>query len=238
MTENHDRIEELMAGHALGVLEGEDRVEADRLLAEHVPTCDTCRAFLEGSNLVVGDLALAAPPVTPPDLMWRRLRKDVIAPSAAGRRRLLTWGPAFAAAAAVVALVTWNATLNSRLSDEAQSQRHLSTAITTIADPSSTRLRLDSTNEPNPLTGAYTRQAHLTIIGVDVPDPAPGQVYRVWLVGVSGSMRASDFRPDHGLVILNLTVDPTLFSRLVITEEPAGRPAPGPAGVQRWSTSL
>jgi len=240
MIEDHDRIEELLAGHALGSLEGEDRVEADRLLIEHVPTCDTCRAFLESSTRISGDLALGAPPVAPPDLVWRRLRKEVLAPPAPRRRRaLFTWSSAVAAAAVVVGLAAWNTSLNTRLSNEARSQRNVSTAIGTIADPTAKKLRLDSTTEPGPLTGAYTtHEAHLTIVGVDVPDPAPGRVYRVWLIGVSGNRQAGDFRPTDGLVVLNLTVDPSLFSRLVITEEPSGRPGPGPAGVQRWSTAL
>jgi hypothetical protein len=239
MTEDHERIEELLAGHAIGALDGEDRAQADRLLTEHVPTCLACQASLSESLMVSGDLALAAPPVEPPEMLWRRLRKQVLAPPAPRRRRsILTWSSAITAAAAVVGLAVWNTTLNTRLSDEAQSQRHLSAALTTFADPSATKIRLDSANEPGPLTGAYTRQAHLTIIGVDVPDPAPGRVFRVWLLGTSGNVRVVDFRPDHGLVILNLTVDPTRFSKLVITEEPSGPPGGGPAGLPRWSTRL
>jgi hypothetical protein len=240
MTEDHERIEELLAGHAIGALKGEDRAEADRLLVEHVPTCTTCRTFLAESLVVSGDLALATPPVAPPDLLWRRLRKEVLAPPAPPRRR--SWfsrGSAVAAAVALVGLATWNATLNNRLSDEARSQRHLSTAMTAIADPTATRIRLDSTNEPKPLTGVYTREAHLTIIGVDIPDPAAGRVYRVWLTGPAGNERAADFLPEQGgLVILNLTVDLTRFTRLVITEEQPEHTGSGPTGVQRWATTL
>src|SRR5205814_7768874 len=75
-----ERIEELLAGHALGALSGEDRARADRLLAEHVPTCDVCRAWPGKSLLISGDLALATPPVAPPEIQWRRLSKEVIAP--------------------------------------------------------------------------------------------------------------------------------------------------------------
>ena len=39
MNEDHVRIQELMAGYVLDGLSGEDAVEADRLLSEHVPSC-------------------------------------------------------------------------------------------------------------------------------------------------------------------------------------------------------
>jgi anti-sigma-K factor RskA len=239
MTEDHERIEELLAGHAIGALEGEDRAEADRLLTDHVPTCITCRTALEESFMVSADLALAAPPVEPPELLWRQLRREVLAPPAPRRRRsILTWSSAITAAAAVLGLAVWNTTLNSRISDEARTQRQVSTAFAALADPTAKKIRLDSSTEPSSLAGAYTRQAHLTIIGVDIPNPAPGHTYRVWFVGRSGNLRARDFRPADGLVILNLSVDPTRFTELVITEELVGRAGTGPAGIPRWTTRL
>ena len=239
MTEDHERIEELLAGHALGALDGEDRAEADRLLAEHVPTCLRCRTTLDPFLDVAGDLALAAPAAQPPDLLWGRLKRDVLAPPAPRRRRVFAWGSVVTAAAAVVGLAAWNATLNTRLSNEVASQRQLSNAITTLADPNSTKVRLDSDTEPNPMEAAYvTRQAHLSIVGVGIPDPAPGQVYRLWLVGSQGNRLARDFRPDHGVVVLTVSVDPSRYSELVITEEHAGRPGNGPGGRLRWSSGL
>jgi hypothetical protein len=38
MSEDHVRIQELLAGYVLDGLSGEDAVEADRLLSEHVPS--------------------------------------------------------------------------------------------------------------------------------------------------------------------------------------------------------
>ena len=67
MTEDHDRIEELLAGHALGALGDEDLAEAERLLAEHVPTCPTCRAASGSFRETSADLALAAPAAAPPE---------------------------------------------------------------------------------------------------------------------------------------------------------------------------
>jgi len=238
MTEDHDRIEELLAAHVIGALEGEDRAEAGRLLLEHVPTCEICRESLQPFLDVSGELALAAPPVEPPELLWRRLRREIRAP-AAPRRRQWTWGAAVAASVAVIGLAAWNTSLNSRLSNEARSRRQVSAAISTIADPTSTKLRLDSSTEPGPLEAAYTaHEAHLSIVGVNIPDPAPDYVYRVWLIGTTGAVRAGEFSPDEGLVIITLSVDPTEFTRLEIWEEPSGPPGAAPHGRQRWSTTL
>ena len=66
MTEDHERIDEILAGYVLLSLSGEDAAEADRILAEHVPSCGRCRATLNELQAVSGDLALAAAPVDPP----------------------------------------------------------------------------------------------------------------------------------------------------------------------------
>ena len=63
-------------------------------------------------------------------------------------------------------------------------------------------------------------------------------MYRVWLTGPAGNRRAADFLPDRGLVILNLTVDLTRFTRLVVTEEQREHAGSGPTGLQRWATTL
>ena len=57
---DHQRIDELIAGHVLRALEGEDAAEAERVLAEHVPTCPRCRSILDELEETAGDLALAA----------------------------------------------------------------------------------------------------------------------------------------------------------------------------------
>ena len=201
MTEDHERIEELLAGHAVGALDGADRAEADRLLVEHVPTCETCRETLQ------------------PFL-------EVLTPPASRRRRSAwAWSVAVAASVAVIGLAAWNTALNSRLSNEAQRQQHLTQAMSAIADPAARKVRLDSATEPHPMEAAYTsHEAHLSIVGVGIPDPAPGHVYRVWLLGLHGDVRAGDFVPDDGLVIITLSVDPTQFTKLEITEERNGPP--------------
>src|SRR5207247_8260206 len=85
MAEDHDRIEEMLAGYVLLGLSGEDAVEADRLLSEHVPSCPRCRDAMAGFQAVAGDLALAVSPAQPPDLVLPRVRRG--GAEAPGRRR-------------------------------------------------------------------------------------------------------------------------------------------------------
>ena len=75
VTEDHERIEELLAGYALLSLEGEDAAEADRLLSEHVPGCARCRRTLADFQTLSGDLALAAPPADPPETLLPRIHR-------------------------------------------------------------------------------------------------------------------------------------------------------------------
>ena len=89
--------------------------------------------------------------------MWPLLRRTLEPPPAPRRRRpLVAWSTAVAAVAAVLSLAAWSAALNSRLSHQAESQRYLSNALTTFADPTSTKVRLDSATEPVPMEAAYS----------------------------------------------------------------------------------
>ena len=60
MTWDHERVEQLLAGHALGVLDDDEAALAERALVEHVPECSRCRRALSEYEALAGDLALAA----------------------------------------------------------------------------------------------------------------------------------------------------------------------------------
>ena len=77
MTMGHDDIEELLAGYVLRSLSGNDAAEADHILTEHVPGCARCRATLDAFQGDTGELALAAPSITPPDTLGARLRREL-----------------------------------------------------------------------------------------------------------------------------------------------------------------
>ena len=100
MTDDHDVIEELLAGYVLRGLSGTDAAEADRLLSEHVPDCTTCRDTLDDLQRLTADLGLAATPVAPPETLLPRLHRE-LEPQAPRRRPMQL----FAVAAGVVAVV-------------------------------------------------------------------------------------------------------------------------------------
>jgi Anti-sigma-K factor rskA len=74
------------------------------------------------------------------------------------------------------------------------------------------------------------------IEGVDVPMPAPGFVYRVWVMQGSEAVFEGDFVPDEGLVVLRLHLDPSTYDGVLITEEPEGTAATTPGNV-KWASS-
>jgi len=100
VTDDHDEIEELLAGYVLRSLSGADAAEADRLLSDHVPGCTTCRDTLDDLQRLTADLGLAATPVAPPETLLPRLHRE-LEPQAPRRRPLQL----FAVAAGVVAVV-------------------------------------------------------------------------------------------------------------------------------------
>ena len=85
LSEDHERIDELLAGYVLLSSLGEDAAEADRILAEHVPSCGRCRATLNELQAVSGDLALAAAPVDPPETLPPRIHRAIDEVPLAGR---------------------------------------------------------------------------------------------------------------------------------------------------------
>jgi hypothetical protein len=79
---------------------------------------------------------------------------------------------------------------------------------------------------------------HLYLVGQRVPDPGPGNVYRLWLERGGDYFLAEEFVPEEGVVVLEVVVDPTGLDGLMVTEEPAADSPQEPGGVPRWSTSL
>jgi hypothetical protein len=79
------------------------------------------------------------------------------------------------------------------------------------------------------------------LYGSDVPAPQPGNAYQLWL-GSGGSFTpvGQPFVPEGGLVLLELTVDPSLYDEILITEEPIGvaPSVPTPDGGHTWRASI
>lgn len=230
---DHERIEELLAGHALRSLSGADAEAADRILAEHVPTCPLCRETLAGFQAVAGDLALHEPPTEPPDLLLPRLREGIDEPPAAPRRRRVALLTSAAAIAALVAMGTWGIVLDRRADEVSQQASMMQRAIIDGASASDARL-VSLDRDLTQISVPSRRRIYL--VGRGIPAPSTDRVYVLWLVRAGEAERVTEFTPDEGMVVLEFTIDPTAYDEVWITEEPPG--ASEPTGTRRWSASL
>jgi hypothetical protein len=239
MSDEHERIDELLASYAVRGLDGEDAREAERLLSEHLPGCARCRETLAILQDVVGELGLAPAPVEPPELLLTRLRTEIREQPAVSRRPLAVWAAA-AAAVAMLGLVTWNTVLNQRLGHVQSTQRKVTDAVTFMNQPGTGVVDLtDRTHAASRvLMGYRPQEARVFLLGTGVPEPAPGRVYRLWL-GQDGQFTFyGEFLPDDGLVVLPLSFDATRYEEILITEEPASQDPSEPRGSHQWSARL
>ena len=72
--DQHDRFDELVAGHALSALEPED----EQLLLGHLPSCAACERALDVHRETLASLAYAVEPPPPlPGAVWDGIREQV-----------------------------------------------------------------------------------------------------------------------------------------------------------------
>jgi anti-sigma-K factor RskA len=121
-----EHVDELISGYALHGLEAAD----ERLVLEHVETCERCRVQLREMEAVAAALAFAAPQAAPPPELRDRLLEAIgpeVVPSAPPQAppepRRWSWWPRFSAVAvpvlgvAVIALAVWNISLHGDVND-------------------------------------------------------------------------------------------------------------------------
>jgi hypothetical protein len=234
VTGDHERIDELLAGYVLLSLSGEDAAEADRILAEHVPSCATCRATLAELQAVSGDLALAAAPADPPETLLPRLHRAIDEVPLIGTPRQRAALIAVAASAvALVALGGLSLVLGGRLSD---AQTRAGTALEILSamrSPGAQPVTVTPQDETPPESGMVEVSApdirRLYIAAEYCPEPAPGRAYQLWL-GRDGEWVpvGEMFWPDDGVVLLEVEVDVARYDEIWITEEAVGPPPSEP----------
>ena len=241
---DHERIEELLAGHALHTLSEQDAAEADLLLADHVPTCHTCLRTVSDFQAVTGELALATDPVSPPDLVLGRIHRGIgqIPGVPLGRGSFVA-----ALAVGVVALVAMGGLsfLMADRASEAQDDRSLALELLSLMrSPGVSPVSVGqegSTSPDSDFMGVAAADIRRFYLVADVcPEPRPGYAYQLWL-GDEGEFEpiGDMFVPNGGSVLIRLTVDVGRFDEVWITEEPASTPpsSPSPNG-RSWRASL
>jgi anti-sigma-K factor RskA len=226
MAQDHERIEELLAGHALGALSGEDAIEADRLLAEHVPTCPLCRETLAGFRGVSDRLAEASLPVAAPEILLARLRRSV-RERAAARRRPGSFVAAAAGVAALVGMAALSMSLGTRATRAETHLDRIAELVDAISQPGAAPVSLRSQLGTTPMVEVSGPTIERMIVaGHGIPQPSENCVYVMWVGSDAGFRRLGTLMPDrYGFVYRTFAVDPSTFDRILITEERLG-PAP------------
>ena len=226
MTDDHARIEELLAGDALDGLTGEDAAHAEALLEAHVPACARCRSTVEAFAAVRGELALVADPIRPPETLLPRLHREL---EPRGRRR----NPArVVAVAASVALVVGlgGIGLTQLVDTNGATLTQLSAADIGQALELADREDATTTDIGPATEVSAPGMDHFYVFSEDVPAPPAGEVYRLWLVRDGEARHLGDFLPaPDGSVVLRVEADPDEWDRVLVTVETAGSAPAAPA---------
>ena len=223
MSWEHQRVQELLAGHALGGLDPDEASLAERAIEEHVPECAECLRAWDGFREVASDLALAASAVNPPETLDARIRR--------GLRPRQTIRPLTAVATAAAALLVAFSgfsmlragQLGDRLDEAEATQNSLFDAVSTVAHPE---------HETIPLTGESDAGAALYYVpgekrGVLMAKnlPPPRHEYHVWFAADGEVWHAGVLDVQSGRAVLPCRTDPRQWDAVMLVDEP-GRPEP------------
>ncbi|MGD8375569.1 MAG: anti-sigma factor [Acidobacteriota bacterium] len=210
---DHEALQELCAGHALGSLDPGDAV----LLEEHLQEgCAECRDSLASFRAAVDGLGAASPPVTPPEGALDRILERVAAPgkpAARVPRTASTWRWALPLAASLVAVAGWmaweehgralrleteKAGLQAIVDAKPSAVRVYELAPTEVASSAEGYLYLD-TNDPADASDDQWK------LYVDHLPPVPDvTTYKAWLVTDKGTLPLGSLEPEadgHGFAV-------------------------------------
>lgn len=234
MIEDHEAIDELLAGYALQTLEGSDAAEADRLLVEHVPGCDRCAETLRAFIAVAAELGLATAPVSPPETLLRSMRREL---RRGDQRAGIRWNPARLAAVAA-SLVVVVGLAGVALTRDTGPDTTVLAATSDIRGALDIAARPDAESTPvGPMTEVAAPGTDVHLWGQDVPPPPPGYVYRLWATSPTEVAYLGDFPPlPSGPVVIRVTVDTSRYDGLLVTVEPAGS-TPSEPGDPAWDAA-
>jgi hypothetical protein len=233
--DDHERIEELLAGYALRALSGKDAAEADRLLSDHVPGCDRCRASLIAFTDTVADLGLAATPLDPPDTLLPRLHREL---EPRTRRPVGRW-TGVAAGVAVVVAAGLALSQGMRALNLQQQNELVNEVLAYIQRTGATSDRLEQAEASGsaPMSEVSAPDAgHFYLLGTDVPPPPPGTVYGIWLSDGVESVFAGEFPWGPGVRVVKVPFDRSRFDRVLVTLEEVGS-APADPGSPVWEAA-
>jgi anti-sigma-K factor RskA len=244
MSEQHERVEELLAVRALGGLEPGELAEYDRIREEHGIDCEIClRAELEFDE-VAGRLAFMLAPVTVPEgmedaLMARALEirpaAETVEPAPEapaaddlerrrrerpGRRPNRVWRTVVAVAAAVALVAAGFA--GGLLSSGGGGSEQAALA-SYLAQPGVQLVRFDATGGGQLAVAYRPGDPQSYVFGRDLSDVPDGKQYELWLFPPDNGPPAPGptFDPADG-VIVQVPADVSESVLMAVTVEKAG----------------
>lgn len=239
----HEQFAEDLALHALGVLEGDERVA----LEKHLEECAGCRRELEQLRGDMALMALSTAGPTPPRRARQRLLdamarepRQAIAPARRSWWTFLPWAVAAAMAVGLVVLWLQNTDLQRRiasLQNESSQQgaelRRAREIVSTLTATDAMRVTLVAAKTPPQPQGKaiYVRdRSSLIFLASNFPALPPQKAYELWLVPTQGApIPAGVFKPDtHGsAIVINPPLPAGVAAKaFAITVEPeSGSPA-------------
>lgn len=226
-----DNVHALTGAYALDALDPAERAAFET----HLPTCADCRAELAGLLEAAARLGAASAVTPPPDLLDAvRAEIDRTPQVSSGSPARVAepplthphshtphprlWALLGAAAAVLVAAAGFGARLATNHHDPLSADQAEAVRIMAAPDMVSHDLGLGSSH----LVMSEDMGA-AAVMGDDVPDPASGSVYQVWMLHADGSMAAGPtFMPHEGDVTSVVEGDLSAVTAFMVTEEPPG----------------
>ena len=263
-----EQLREFYEPFAIGALESAERVELEAHLARN---CPVCTPGVAQARFVVAQIAFTAPEQDPPAALRSKIMETARAETASSRRATQlrpaarrAWIPAWAWAAAALLILFASYSLyqsvqmqrqveivQKQLAD-AQKQRqslqqqraNYEKAMVILDAPGTHMMQVKPSDEKMPMLQAYVHEKMGVVIAANnVPMPAQGREYQLWMVPKSGKgapMSAGVYMPDaNGNVLTVAPPAPNMgdIAALAVTEEPMGGSSQ-PTSTPMWLGAL
>lgn len=219
---NHEPYDTLAATYAVGALDGQERLDFERHLADG---CDVCEATLRESAEALATLARSRPPMIPPPAVKEELMRRLAATTPARRDgarpqpRRLVWAVGTVAAVVAAAAFTGtfvatryeaqlgvmareSAALRERVEKEEQALREqvavYRNAADLLRDPQAQVVTLRGLGPSPEATGRViwhpTSGGYVFV--ANLPAAPPGKAYEMWTIGDAAPQPAGLFQVD------------------------------------------
>ena len=236
---NCEELKDLYELYALGVLDGEDKAEADAHLARG---CETCRKSLNEAMAINTILLSSAPAAVPP----ARLKRRVMA-SVGVERSGWGWAAALAAACMLVVALWLSVQERRRAGELADARRTLIQissqrdrmlqALTFLNQPETQQVGFGKGQPAPPRGNVFVNpRTGVLLISSNLPHLDPGKIFEMWLIPKGGAPRPAGLfqptAPGSAFHMLPGPVDVSTLGVVAVTVEPeAGSAGPTTAPI-------